>query len=210
MGKIYMFDNNTGREIPEKIDTQKVDVLLGSTVADIHNNISNKSTMLCIFTKIKDIDFIVPTEKEAENLRGILDFGNYDYKVEAKATSVWYTNKVDKNIIISDNVDLSANKIAYLLAIYLNFINKDGSNVKKPGNLYLVKNTRNSKIIYKTPKYAEAVSICNENPCTVIIDQRNNEVIYRSQYGRVQTPYTLKNTSARFKNKLGIKVGLYE
>ena len=53
MGKVYMFDNNTGREIPEKIDTQKVDLLLGSTVTDIHNNILNKSSMLCIFRKIK-------------------------------------------------------------------------------------------------------------------------------------------------------------
>ncbi len=208
MGKIYMFDNNTGREIPEKINTQKVDVLLGSTITDIHKNIINKSSMLCIFTKIKDSDFIVPTEKEATQLREILDFGNYDYKVEVKSTSVWYTNKVDKNIIISDNVNIPANKIAYLLAIYLNFINKDGSNIKKPGNLFIVKNTRNSKIIYKTPKYTEAVSICDQNPCTVIIKQSTNEVVYKSQYGKVAVPYTIKSAGAKFKNKIGIKINV--
>ena len=206
MGKIYMFDNNTGREMPEKINTQKVDLLLGSTVTDIHNAIINKSSMLCIFTKINDnIDFIVPTEKEAEKLREILDFGNYDYIVEAKKSSVWYTNKVDKNIIISDNVKLNANKISYLLAIYLNYINIDGSSIKKPGELYIIKNTRNSNEIYKTPKYEEAISICNKSPCTVIIKRSTQEIIYKSQYGKVSANYTLNNTKSKFKNKIGIR-----
>ena len=205
MGKIYMFDNNTGREIPEKIDTQKVDLLLGSTVTDIHNNILNKSSMLCIFTKIADSDFIVPTEKEAERLRGILDFGNYNYTVEVKKSSIWYTNKVDKNIIISDSVKLDVNKLSYLLAIYLNFINPDGSPIRKPGELYIVKNTRNSKEICKTPKYDEAISVCNQSPCTVIIKNSTQEVIYKSQYGKVPVTYTLNNTKSKFKNKIGIK-----
>ncbi len=205
MGKIYMFDNNTGREIPEKINTQKVDLLLGSTVTDIHNSIINKSSMLCVFTKLNDADFIVPTEKDAEKLRNILDFGSYNYNVEVRKSSIWYTNKVDKNIIISDNVKLEVNKLSYLLAIYLNFINPDGSSVKKPGELYIVKNTRNSNEICKTPRYEEAISVCDKSPCTVVIKRSTQEVVYKSQYGKVPITYTLNNTKSKFKNKIGIK-----
>ena len=106
MGKIYMFDNNTGREIPEKIDTQKVDLLLGSTVTDIHNNILNKSSMLCIFTKISDSDFIVPTEKEAERLRGILNFGNYNYTVEYYNTLIHsFPNSLFRRLLKFEDVE---------------------------------------------------------------------------------------------------------
>jgi hypothetical protein len=170
--------------------------------------ILNKSSMLCVFTKLKDVDFIVSTEKDAEKLRGILNFGNYNYTVEAKKSSVWYTNKVDKNIIISDSVDFDANKISYLLAIYLNFINPDGTPVKKAGELYIVKNTRNSKEICKTPKYEEAVSVCDKSPCTVIIKRSTQEIVYRSQYGRVPINYTLNNTRSKFKNKIRLNIGV--
>ena len=137
MGKIYMFDNNTGREIPEKINTQKVDLLLGSTVEEIHKLIIPKSSMLCIFTKIKDFDIIVPTENDANILRDFLNFGHYNYTVGVVKSSIWYSDKVSKNIIISDSVDMNKENIAFLLAVYLNFINKDGSAVILDETMYI-------------------------------------------------------------------------
>lgn len=208
MGKIYMFDNNTGRELPDKVDTRKVEVLLGSIISDIHKLIENKSTMFCVFTHMNDCDFAVPTAADAQKLKEILGFGNYNYKVINAPNSVWYTNKVDKNIIISDKVDLDKDKIAYLLAIYLNIIDKNGKTIPKPSEMYIVKNTRNSNIIEKTPDYNAAVLVCDRSPCTIIIKRSTNEVIYKSKYGKVAVPYTQKNAGTRFKNRIGINIGV--
>ncbi len=208
MGKIYMFDNNTGRELPDKVDTRKVEVLLGSIISDIHKLIENKSTMFCVFTHMNDCDFAVPTIAEAQKLKEILGFGNYDYKVINAPNSVWYTNKVDKNIIISDKVDLDKDKLSYLLAIYLNIIDKNGKTIPKPSEMYIVKNTRNSNIIEKTPDYNAAVLACDRSPCTIIIKRSTNEVIYKSKYGKVAVPYTQKNAGTRFKNRIGINIGV--
>ena len=208
MGKIYMFDNNTGRELPDKVDTRKVEVLLGSIISDIHKLIENKSTMFCVFTHMNDCDFAVPTAVDAQKLKEILGFGNYNYKVINAPNSVWYTNKVDKNIIISDKVDLDKDKLSYLLAIYLNIIDKNGKTIPKPSEMYIVKNTRNSNIIEKTPDYNAAVLVCDRSPCTIIIKRSTNEVIYKSKYGKVAVPYTQKNAGTRFKNRIGINIGV--
>lgn len=208
MGKIYMFDNNTGIDMPEKIDTRKVEVLLGSVISDIHKLIENNSSMFCVFTHIKEYDIVVPTVKELTKLKEILNFGGYNFRICNSPNSVWYTNKVKKNIIISDTIDLNKEKLSTLLAMYLNLIDNNGKSIPKSSELYIIKNTRNSNIIDKTPDYQAAINICDTSPCTVIIKRSTNEIIYKSKYGRVSIPYTQKNTGAKFTNKIGINISI--
>ena len=196
MGKIYMFDNNTGIDMPEKIDTRKVEVLLGSVISDIHKLIENNSSMFCVFTHIKEYDIVVPTIKELTRLKEILNFGGYNFRICNSPNSIWYTNKVKKNIIISDTIDLNKEKLSTLLAMYLNLIDNNGKSIPKSSELD------------KTPDYQAAINICDTSPCTVIIKRSTNEIIYKSKYGRVSIPYTQKNTGAKFTNKIGINISI--
>ena len=209
MSRVYMFDNNTGIHLPEKIGVNKVNVLLGNNVSDIHKSIIKDSTLFCVFTKIKDINFIVPTEQEANILKEILKFGKYEYTVDFKQSSVWYSSNAKINIVISDNIDMTAEEISSMLSMYITKVfNDTNKNIKKYAGIYIVKNTRNSKIIHSTPDYEDAKSVCDKNPCTVIMKKGKYEVLYKSKYGKVAIPYTIKNTSSRFRNKINISIGI--
>jgi len=201
--KIYMFDNQTGRNIPKSVDTVDVELLIGSKISDIHNSIEKGSRLFCVFTPLNDVDIIVPSEYDAKILNDVLSFGKYNYKIEVKPSSIWYSNNADRNIIISDKVDLDENGISTMLRLYLDTVKKDkiASGEIHPIEMHSVFNIRSGKTLLKTPDYVEAKTICDKNPCCVI-KNREGEIIYKSAYGRVSVPLTTKSASAALRNKI--------
>jgi predicted transcriptional regulator len=51
------------------------------------------------------------------------------------------------------------------------------SSEKKLKDIFIVKNTRNGKEIFRTPIRQEAIKICDQNPCNIIIN-REGEFVY--------------------------------
>ena len=195
MNKIYMYDNNTGVVIPKKIDTVPIEVLTANSVSGLHKLIEPHSELFCVFTNIPNADIIVPSEEEANIVKRILSMNqSSEYKVEVKESVSWYTDKVDKNIIISGSL-MNEKMISSFFTIYLDLlkdINKGVPRVKeiKQHNpnfkeMYYVVNIRTSKITIKVPRLDDAKRICDENPCLVVKD-RKGKVLHTSNFGKVK------------------------
>lgn len=199
--KVYAYDNFTGREIPSKVGTFPVELVLGGTVSEIHNKIG-KSQLFFVFTKLQDADFIVPHEYDKKTLDKVLEFGDYNFNIKVVDNNIWYTKKADTNILISDTIDISTDKLATLLSLYLSEVEKkkkeEGRSKVKEG--YAVKNTRNGKISLVTPIFDEAIRECDLNPCCVIIN-RAGQIVYKSSYGKVAVPQPYPKAK-----KMGAKV----
>lgn len=224
MNNIYMYDNHTGVTIPSKIDTLPITVLTGNTVSDLHKAIEPYSKLFCVFTTIKDADIIVPTEEEANIVKRILDMNqSKEYKVEVKESVSWYTDKVDKNIIISGDL-MDEKMISSFFTIYLDLlkdINKVISRIKEVKQfvsnnreIYYVMNTRTNKVTIKVPRLEDAKRICNENPC-LVVKNRQGKIIYRSNYGKVKLvkkdkpkTYVSKPDTISYANSKAIKVSI--
>lgn len=197
--KIYMFDNSTGVDIPRNIDVYQVELLLGAIVSEIHNRIT-PCKLFCVFTPISEADIIVQSESDRELMSSTLQFGKRNYTVIAKESSIWYSDKAKKNIIISNTVQLPASELASLLRLYLNEVDIKTRNDEKNKKIeiYTVINTRRNVVLEKTPDLREAVLLCDKNPCCIIIN-REQEEIYRSAYGHKPIPYKHKNHTTRYK-----------
>lgn len=207
--KIFMYDNNTGRDIPSKVGSFPVDMVLGSTVSEIHNTVT-ECQLFCVFTPIADSDFVVPTKDDQDILTRALGFGNYDYSVSVKESSIWYSDKAEKNIVISNKVGLSDVKLSTLLMIYLNEIEakKRAEGKIKKSEVYFVCNTRNGNEIIRTPSMDEAISVCDKHPCSAVLN-RKEEIVYRSSFGKVAVPYNSKTHTAQHKAKYAINNGVF-
>ena len=71
---IYMYDNDTGVHLPNKIDTYPITLITKCpSVASVHNNICD-CQLFCVFTKIQDADIVVQSENDAVILKKIIDF----------------------------------------------------------------------------------------------------------------------------------------
>ena len=197
MNKLYMYDNNTGIIIPNKLGTVPIEVLIADSVKGLHNLIENKSKLFCVFTHIPDADIIVPNEHEVSIVKKILELDSSDkeYVVIAKSSVSWYTDKVEKNIVISDSVKMDDKMFSSFFTIYLDMlkdINKGVSHVQEVKtqrtirpDIYYVVNTRTNKINIKVPKLDDAKKICDQNPCLVVKD-KTGKVIYKSKFGKVK------------------------
>ena len=224
MNNIYMYDNHTGVIIPSKIDTLPIVVLSGATVGDLHKAIEPHSKLFCVFTTLKDADIIVPSEEEANIVKRILDMNqSKEYKVEVKESVSWYTDKVDKNIIISGDL-MDEKMISSFFTIYLDLlkdINKGISRIKEVKQfvstnreIYYVMNTRTNKITIKVPRLEDAKRICNENPC-LVVKNRQGKIIHKSTYGRVKLikkdkskTYTSKPETINNTNSKAVKIAI--
>lgn len=197
--KIFAYDNNTGKDIPSKIDVFPVELLLGNSISEIHSSIT-PCQMFCIFTAVDGVDFVVKTEDERRILQAAVKFAKLPYKVEVRESSIWYSNKADINIIISNSVSMRARDMSTLLSIFLSEMKtfKKGVENKKKKEVYIVCNVRSGSEILRTPSMDEAVVMCNKNPCCVVLN-REEKVVYRSKYGKVAVPYNSKTHTARYK-----------
>lgn len=184
MSQIVVFDNGTGIDIPHKIDVYPVDLILGGTVSAIMNNIKEKTKLFIVFTKVQDADFVTYNIDDKEYLEELLKFGKYNYKVEQKDPGIWYTNKAAHCIIVSDTVHMNSKELSELFGFFLN-----KNNIPEIKEMYIVTNSRNRKILLRTPIYDEAVEKCNTEPCGIIIRRSDRQTIYRSNYGKVAIPY---------------------
>ena len=197
MNKLYMYDNNTGIIIPNKIGTVPIEVLTADSVKGLHNLIENRSKLFCVFTHVPDADIVVPDEHEVNIVKKILelDSSGKEYNVIAKASVSWYTDKAEKNIIISDSVKMDDKMFSSFFTIYLDMlkdINKGVSRVQEVKtqhptrpDIYYVVNTRTNKINIKVPKLDDAKKICDQNPCLVVKD-KTGKVVYKSKFGKVK------------------------
>ena len=198
--KIYMFDNHTGKEFPIKIGTTPVEGLLAPSISELHNLILKDSRMFCVYTTLKDFDIVVPTLEDKTILEALSSFGKYNFRIKVESESIWYTKRVWKNIIISGDIDLETKEIATLLNLYISTcLEMQKSSEKKLKDIFIVKNIRNGKEIFRTPIRQEAIKICDQNPCNIIIN-REGELLYNSKFGRV-TPNS-KNHTKVYKSKL--------
>ena len=183
MKKIYVYDNATGINIPQRVDVYPVELLLGSTISEIHTNINNDCKLFCVFTPISSADIIVQSKSDLEILSATLKFGKYSFTIEMQESSIWYSNNAEKNIIFSNTVDLPSTEIEAILKLYLNELNlkKKIETKRKRIEMYTVINTRRNNILLKTPNFQEAKYMCDQNPCCIIVN-RDYEEIYRSSY----------------------------
>jgi hypothetical protein len=203
MALIYIFDNNTGVDLPNKVDVYPVEILLGSNVSEIKGSVPSSAKIFCVFTHLKDCDFVVSNAEDANRLKDILDFGKLDYTIGVKPTSMWYSS-AKINLIISDSVNINQNQIAMIISSMIGITNIDGTINKTTiaKEMYLIFNIRNSKVLFRTPKYTEAVKICDQNPCCVIKQKSNGEIIYKSMYGRVSIPTKSETQISKYKARM--------
>ena len=194
MANIYFYDNNTGRNIPETLSGHKTTVLIGSTVDEIKENILPNSLGLCVFTILKGtMDFVVFSEADKNRLENILSLSGDRYNIRVASQSIWFSDKVQSELIISSNVDIPDQKLNKILVLFFN-ITPDGYNenevrmvsISKPkySTDYWVFNIRNDKPIIKVPRLDYAISVCDKNPCCVVKDSRGN-IVHKSNYGKV-------------------------
>lgn len=197
--KIFAYDNNTGKDIPSKIDVFPVDLLLGKSVSEIHSSIT-PCQMFCVFTNVDGVDFVVRTEDEKRILQVAINFARLPYTVEARENSIWYSNKADINIIISDSVNMKAKDMSTLLSLFLSEMKafRKSEDKKKMGEIFIVCNARSGTELLRTPNMDEAVSVCNKNPCCVVLN-REEKVVYKSAFGKVAVPYNSNTHTARYK-----------
>lgn len=196
---IYMYDNATGIDIPLQIDTYQVELLLGSTVSEIHKSIL-PCKLFCVFTPIADADFIVQSKEDEQILSDTIKFGKRNFKVITRESSIWYSDKASKNIIISDTVNIPQAELISILRLYLNEVSlrKIEAYKRQRQEIYSVINTRRNTILLKTPFIQEAKALCDKNPCCIIVDNKDTE-IYKSAFGRKSIPYKQNNHVAKYK-----------
>ena len=197
--KLYMYLYNVDMEIPDKIETIPIELLLGSTVSELHKQIQNNSKLFAVFAKLDNAHIIVPSEKEASIVKKILSTlgsnGEYDeFSIDIKPTLVWYTDKVEKNIIISTSTNWNSRVINSFFSLYLEIFSTEVKKLntsrvveKKKSELYKVINIRSGKLLIKVPRLQDAIDICNRNPCC-IVRNASNEIVHRSMYGKVKVP----------------------
>jgi len=203
MGKIYVFDNNTGLEVPVKVNNKDVECLLGNSVSIIKSNIESDSDLFCVITPLQDVDFVVKTELEMRALKKVLDFGKYSYRVDFKNESIWYSDNVVTNIIVSSKFGVCGEELGSILGLYINGYNeiRTISTPKKKNDIYTVSSVRSGKQVIKTPNLDEAIRNCDQTPGTVVLN-RDEEVVYRTKWGKVSVPYTPENHTTRHNAKL--------
>ena len=201
MGHIYVFDNNTGKDVPKTINKTPVELLFGDSISKVKSNIEGDADLFCIFTNINNEDIIVQSEIDKRFMIDILKFGKLNYKVSVKESAIWYSNNALRNIIITSGVDIDSDQLSILLETYISkikeFIN---TTPKQKRSMYIVSNIRNSREIIRTPDLDEAVKICNTNPCSVVTT-RDKEMIYKSGFGKVAVP-TKDNHTIQYKAKV--------
>lgn len=200
---IFAFDNGTGMDIPEKVDVYPVSILLGSSVADVKANVPSTAKIFCVFTKLQDdYGFVVKTEEHAERLRKILTFGKIRYTVGVQPSSMWYTD-AGINLIVSSTCKLRADQIAMIISAMCGITAEDGTAVKKnTSEMYMIVNIRNSKIIYRTTKYTEAVKVCDRNPCCIVLKRGSDQIVYKSMYGKVTVPSSSETQMSKYRAKV--------
>lgn len=194
--KIYMYDNSIGVDIPKSVDSYAVEVVLGTTVSEVLSRVE-PCKLFCVFTPILDPDIIVPTKEDEELLSAVLNFGKYKFKIAVKESSIWYSDKAEKNIIFSNTVNLPSSELAAILRAYLNEVKLRKKEINKQKQkrieMYIVMSTRRkNNVLLKTPDFKEAKSICDKNPCCVIVN-RNLEEIYRSSFSVGPKQYSKSN-----------------
>lgn len=189
MGKIYIYDNNIGIDLPNKIDEYQIELLFGTNISDIHNQIQNDAILFCVFTALPEHDFIVQSVDECNNLQKILSFGKLSYNISIKDSSIWYPSNNIKTIIISNNVKISSNDICEIIKRYIqdSVDKKTKISNQSPKVIYTVVNRRNSKILLKTPDKNEAIRVCNKNTCCIVIDD-HSYIIHRSNGSKAIIP----------------------
>ena len=202
MGHIYVFDNNTGKDVPKTINRTPVELLFGDSISKVKSNIEGDADLFCIFTNINNEDIIVQSEIDKRFMIDILKFGKLDHKISVKESSIWYSNNTLRNIIITSNVNIDSDQLSLLLEAYISkvkdFINTAPKQEKR--SMYIVSNIRNSREIMRTPDLDEAVKICDTNPCSVVTT-RDKEVVYKSGFGKVAVP-TKDNHTIQYKAKV--------
>lgn len=199
--KIYAFDNYTGQiNIPKKVGTFLVDVATAGTVTQLRDSIDN-AQLLFVYTKLPDkYDFVVRTEDEKRILQNSVNYTKNKYNVACEPESIWYFDKkVEHTVLINSSVTLKGTDLGVLLSIFLSGMRDAESYAKKKKReVYIVINKRSSVELLRTPLFDEAVALCNKNPCCVVLN-RAEEVVYRSNYGKVAVPYNSKTHTARYK-----------
>jgi hypothetical protein len=193
MNNVVVYDNNTGRDLPTKIDVYNVDVLLGNTISQVIDSIENNVKLFIVFTHLQNLDFVVYSNEDKEYLEELLSFGKYNYKVDKKDNSPWYTNKAEKCVIVSDSVTMDNKELSNLLSL---FIIKSNNTIQQK-EIYIVSNYRNRKALLKTPIYDEAVKRCDKEPCGVIVRRSDSVIIYRSKFGKVAIPYNKEDVERK-------------
>ena len=190
---LYLYDNNTGIDIPVKFGNRfEATVLLGKTLNDVKDQIEKKSIGFCVFTNITGIDYIVPTVSDREYLSNILDSHLLPGNIEVKESSMWYSENANKNIIINptnkDESTIRTILIGYfgiIPAIEKNIVSK---NVTEYSNItYSVVNTRNNKILIRGTRLDLLKSVCDKSPCACIKDDKGN-IVYRTKFSKVTIP----------------------
>ena len=189
---LYLYDNNTGIDIPVKFGNFEATVLLGKTLNELKDQISKKSIGFCVFTNITGVDYIVPTVSDKEYLSNILDSHLLSGNIEVKESSMWYSNNANKNIIINpSNKDEST--IRTILIGYFGIISNTqksitAKNVTEYSTItYSMINTRNNKILLKGTRLDLLKSVCDKSPCASIIDDKGN-IVYRTKFAKATIP----------------------
>ena len=189
---LYLYDNNTGIDIPVKYGNFEATVLLGKTLHEVKDQIGKKSIGFCVFTNITGVDYIVPTVSDKEYLSNILDSHLLNGNIEVKESSMWYSNNANKNIIINpSNKDESV--IRTILIGYFGIIpNIEKKIISKnvteySAITYSVVNTRNNKILLKGTRLDLLKSVCDKSPCACIKDDKGN-VVYRTKFSKTIIP----------------------
>ena len=198
--KIYFYNHNTSVNIPEKIDDKfPISILTGDSINKVLNQISDKAAIFCVYTNSIKYDFVVPSETEAAIVEKMLKTVGYDtesIQINVAAKSMWYSPKAKKNIIISGAIPFD-NKLESFFLLYLDLLNKSLEEDNKirvrtvkyvnSNSMFYIMNTRNKKILMKTPNIEDAKRVCNENPCCVVKNNKG-EVVHRSMFSRVTVP----------------------
>ena len=189
---LYLYDNNTGIDIPVKYGNFEATVLLGKTLHEVKDQIGKKSIGFCVFTNITGVDYIVPTVSDKEYLSNILDSHLLNGNIEVKESSMWYSNNANKNIIINpSNKDESV--IRTILIGYFGIIPNIekkiiSKNVTEYSTItYSVVNTRNNKILLKGTRLDLLKSVCDKSPCACIKDDKGN-IIYKTKFSKAAIP----------------------
>lgn len=209
--KIYIYNHGSKINPPSTVDIFPTEIISGKSIKELHDQILKNSNLFCVFTKLEDSnDIIVPLEENKLELEKILKILNIENKnIKVIKSSVYYTDKCKKNIIISDTANLLDNQLSSILLMYAELVNVsiDSAKVTKAvsvnfkntkSEMYRVVNTRTSKVLIKVPKLEDAKRICNQNPCCVVMDS-SKRVIHKSTFSKVPVPN--KNTKTIVKSR---------
>ena len=207
--KIYMYDNNIGIDIPKKIGVYPVDVVFGSTISDIHKSIM-PCQLFCVFTPIQKADIIVQSSIDKAILRSIFKFGNKSYNIDVKESSIWYSDRADKNIIFSGDLGLDGEDLKTILSMYISeVIAQYKAEHKYKISMYFVKNTRSGEELIRTPNLQDAINLCNTRPCTAVFT-RDNEIVYKTRFGKLAVPMNRNGHVNRMKAKHPDSNGIFK